>query len=206
MPDNIEDAVVEKTDWKGYWQILCRRRWWLALPAFSVWLVVWTLVWFLPAIYRSETVILVEQQKVPEQYVVSNVGADLQQRLQSMTQQILSRTRLLAIVEQYNLYPKLRNRRTPDDVVETMRKDIQIELVQSPNQRGELTAFKVAYLSNNRVVAQRVTSQLTSLFINENLKARQEQSEQTTQFLVNQLEEARQNLADQEAKIGRAHV
>lgn len=201
MPDNIEDAVVEKTDWKGYWQILCRRRWWLALPAFSVWLVVWTLVWFLPAIYRSETVILVEQQKVPEQYVVSNVGADLQQRLQSMTQQILSRTRLLAIVEQYNLYPKLRNRRTPDDVVETMRKDIQIELVQSPNQRGELTAFKVAYLSNNRVVAQRVTSQLTSLFINENLKARQEQSEQTTQFLVNQLEEARQNLADQEAKV-----
>lgn len=201
MPD--DDPLLEPTDWKGYWQVLCRRRWWLAIPAFLVWLAVWSLTWFLPATYRSETLILVEQQKVPEQFVVSNVGADLQERLQSMSQQILSRTRLLAIIAEDDLYPELRSRRTPDEVVEEMRKDIQIDLVQSqsPNQRGELTAFKVAYLSNDRVLAQRVTSQLTSLFIDENLKARQEQSEQTTEFLDSQLEDARRSLADQEAKV-----
>src|SRR5215470_20296625 len=97
-------SVFEKTDWKKQWRVFCRRRWWLVLPAFGVWLAVWAVSWFLPAIYRSETVILVEQQKVPEQYVVPNVSVDLQDRLQSMTQQILSRTRLQATINRFALY------------------------------------------------------------------------------------------------------
>ena len=95
MPEVLDDPSLEKTDWKKQWRMLRRRRWWLALPAFGVWMAVWAFAWFLPAVYRSETVILVEQQKVPEQYVVSNVSADLQDRLQNMTQQILGRERLL---------------------------------------------------------------------------------------------------------------
>jgi polysaccharide biosynthesis transport protein len=201
MPDVLDDSSHEKTDWKKQWRVLCRRRWWLALPAFGLWLAVWVVAWFLPAIYRSETVILVEQQKVPEQYVVPNVSSDLQDRLQSMTQQILSRTRLLGIMEQFNLYPKLRARRTGDEMVEFMRKDIQVEMVQAPNRSGNLTAFKVAYMSRDPLLAQKVTAQLTSLFINENLKTRQEQSAQTTQFLAQQLEDAGRGLAEQEAKV-----
>jgi len=201
MPDALDDSAQEKTDWKKQWRVLCRRRWWLVLPAFGVWLAVWAVSWFLPAIYRSETVILVEQQKVPEQYVVPNVSVDLQDRLQSMTQQILSRTRLLGIMGQFNLYPKLRARRTGDEMVELMRKDIQVELVQAPNRSGNLTAFKVAYMSKDPLLAQKVTAQLTSLFINENLKTRQEQSAQTTQFLAEQLEDAGRGLAEQEAKV-----
>ncbi len=199
MSDDREDSA-QPLHWDKYWQLLCRRRWWLALPAFGVWAMVWAIAWFLPAVYRSETVILVEQQKVPEQYVVSNVAADLQERLQSMSQQILSRTRLLHIMEQFDLYPKLRSRLTADELVERMRKDIEIELVQTPN-RTELTAFKIAYLSNNAQLAQRVTAQLTSLFIEENLKARQQQSEQTTAFLDSELEDARNNLSEQEARV-----
>jgi polysaccharide chain length determinant protein (PEP-CTERM system associated) len=201
MPDALDDPSLEKTDWRKHWRVLCRRRWWLALPIFGIWLAVWALAWFVPAVYRSETVILVEQQKVPEQYVVSNVAADLQDRLQNMTQQILSRTRLLNIMEGFNLYPKLRARITGDELVERMRKDIQVELVQATNRSGNLIAFKVAYMSNNPVLAQKVTAQLTSLFINENLKARQEQSAQTTQFLITQLEDAGRGLAEQEAKV-----
>jgi polysaccharide chain length determinant protein (PEP-CTERM system associated) len=201
MPDILDDPSQEKTDWKKQWRVLCRRRWWLALPAFGVWLAVWAVAWFLPAVYRSETVILVEQQKVPEQYVVSNVSADLQDRLQNMTQQILSRSRLLSIMEDFNLYPKLRVRVTGDEMIERMRKDIQVELVQAANRSGNLTAFKVAYVSKDPKLAQKVTAQLTSLFINENLRARQEQSAQTTQFLAAQLEEAGRGLAEQEAKV-----
>jgi polysaccharide chain length determinant protein (PEP-CTERM system associated) len=201
MPDVHEDPSPEKTDWKKQWQVLRRRRWFLALPAFCVWIVVWAAAWMMPAVYRSETVILVEQQKVPEQYVVPNVTADMQDRLQSMSQQILGRTRLLSIVKDFNLYPKLRARVTDDELVERMRKDIQVELVQAPNRSGNLTAFKVAYLSNTPALAQKVTAQLTSLFINENLKARQEQSAGTTEFLAAQLEEAGRRLAELEAKI-----
>jgi len=201
MPKDFDDSSSEVTDWKKHWRLLCRRRWWLALPAFGVWASVWVLAWFLPALYRSETLILVEQQKVPEQYVVPNVATDLQDRLQNMTQQILSRTRLLRIIEDCNLYPNMRSHVTPDDLVERMRKDIQVELVQASNRSGNLSAFKIAYLSNSPALAQKVTSQLTSLFIDENLKARQAQSEQTTEFLAAQLEEAGRGLAEQEAKV-----
>lgn len=197
----LDESSLTKTDWKKHWQLLCRRRWFVALPAFAIFVLVWVLAWSLPAVYRSETVILVEQQKVPEQYVVSNVAADLQDRLQNMTQQILSRTRLLHIIEDFDLYPKMRAHATPDDLVERMRKDIQVELVQASNRSGNLSAFKIAYLSNNAALAQKVTAQLTSLFINENLKARQEQSEQTTNFLTNQLADAGHGLAEQEAKV-----
>jgi len=201
MPEVLDDPSLEKTDWKKHVRVLSRRRWWLALPAFGIWMAVWALAWFLPAVYRSETVILVEQQKVPETYVMPNVSADLQDRLQNMTQQILSRTRLLNIMDDFNLYPKLRARVTGDELVERMRNDIQVELVESTNRSGNLTAFKVAYLSRDPLLAQKVTAQLTSLFINENLKTRQEQSKQTTQFLADQLEEAGRGLAEQEAKV-----
>ena len=201
MPEVLDDPSLEKTDWKKHWRVLCRRRWWLALPAFGIWMAVWALAWFLPAVYRSETVILVEQQKVPETYVVPNVSADLQDQLQNMTQQILGRIRLLEIMKGFNLYPTLRARVTDDEMVERMRKDIQVELVQAPNRSGNLSAFKVSYMSKDPALAQKVTAQLTSLFINENLKTRQEQSAQTTQFLANQLAEAGRGLAEQEAKV-----
>ncbi len=201
MSSDFEDKSSERPNWMKHWQLVCRRRWWLVLPAFGVWTLVWLTSWVLPVQYRSETLILVEQQRVPEQYVVSNVAADLQERLQSMTQQILSRTRLLKIMDEFKLYPKLRSRYTMDELVDRMRKDIQIELVQAPNSPRELTAFKIAYLSSEPELAQRVTEQLTSLFIEENLKARQQQSEQTTQFLDSQLEEARTNLASQESRV-----
>src|ERR1051326_4565060 len=111
----FEDESKEKNiALEDYLKILKRRRWWLLLPFFCGWVLVWSLSWILPPTYRSETVILVERQKVPEQYVVPNVAVDLQERLQSMTQQILSRTRLEKIIEELNLYPKERARLGPD--------------------------------------------------------------------------------------------
>lgn len=201
MSEILDDPLQEKTDWRKHWRVLCRRRWWLALPAFGTWMAVWAVAWSLPVIYRSETVILLEQQKVPEQYVVPNISTDLQDQLQNLTQQILGRERLSDIMQEFNLYPALRARVTGDEMVERMRKDIQVELVQAANRSGNLSAFKVAYLSNNPALAQQVTGKLTSLFINENLKTREGLSKQTTQFLADQLEEAGHGLAEQEAKV-----
>lgn len=200
MPDNLEDSA-DSFELASYWQVLRRRRWWLVLPAFVIWASVWVVTWFLPATYRSESVILVQPQKVPEQYVASNVSDDMQEHLQTMAQQILSRTRLLEIIKENNLYPGVRNPEGSDALAETMRKDIEIELVQSPVRRGELAAFKVAYLARDPALAQKVTAQLTSFFVSENSRVRQQQSEQTTQFLATQLEDARRKLAEQEAKL-----
>ncbi len=106
----------------------------------------------------------------------------------------------MSIIDSQHLYVRDRKRLTPDEVVERMRKDIEIELV---HDRDQLTAFNVFYSSRDPYVAQQVTKQLTDLFITENLEARQEQSENTTQFLEGHLEDARKSLSEQEDKIRR---
>lgn len=182
------------------WNIIWRRRWWVLSTLFICWSVAWAISWLLPAQYRSETLILIEQQKVPQEYVLSNVAVDFQQRLQTMTQQILSRARLQRIINDFHLYPKLRDRVAPDQLVEMMRKDIEIELVETTNKKG-LTAFHVYYSAGSPQLAQQVNSQLTNLFIQENLLAQQQQSESTTQFLSSELEQARRSLDAQEEKM-----
>jgi succinoglycan biosynthesis transport protein ExoP len=198
MSEEFTDTPEESIDLQRYVAVGLRRRWYFLIPLFLGWVLVWGASWFVPSIYRSGTLILVEQPAVPSQYVVSNITENLQVRLQSITQQILSRTRLMRIIESQNLYPEERKRLTPDEVVEQMRKDVEIELVQD---RDQLTAFNVYYSSLDPYVAQRVTKELTDLFISENLEARQEQSENTTQFLESHLEEARKSLTGQEERL-----
>src|ERR1700730_5320835 len=130
MPEEVDEALFGGVD---YWLIARRRRWWILLPTFLCWAVVWTGGWLWPDLYESEALILVERQKVPEQYVVPNVTVDLQDRVRRMTQQILSRTRLQATIDRFHLYPpsrglsKLIQSGYP---VEQLRKDIQIHLGQ----------------------------------------------------------------------------
>ena len=166
---------------------------------FAVWAMVWGASWVMPPRYQSGTLILVEQPTMPKDYVTPNVNDDLQERMQSITQQILSRTRLLHIIDQYNLYASDHAQRSPDQKVDSMRKDIQIDLVR--DNGNQITAFNVYYTSPDPGMAQKVTSELTNLFINENLEVRQQQSEDTTKFLESQLESARNSLADQENRI-----
>src|SRR5664280_2857762 len=123
----------------------------------------------------------------------------IRDRLENITQQILSRTRLLRIIDELNLYAKDRHRLSPDEIVDRMRKDIEIELVKDPEKR--VTAFKIHYSAHDPSIAQQVTSKLTNLFINENLEVRQQESEGTTKFLTDQMEAARQSLESQEEKI-----
>ncbi len=194
----LEEKPKETVDLRQYFEIVRRRFWYFLIPFFLGWVLVWTASWVLPARYRSGTLILVEQPSMPKDYVTPNVTDDLQNRLQSITQQILSRTRLLRIIDQLNLYPKAKNRPTDDDLVQTMRKNIEIELVRD---RDSISAFNVYYSADDPHVAQQVTTELTNLFISENLEVRQQQSEDTTKFLQARLEESRKALTDQEQRI-----
>jgi len=200
MIEELEDKPSEGIDFESYWQLLRRRAWYFLPPLFLCWLAVWAASWVMPSIYRSGTLILVQQPTVPSSIVAPNVNSNLQDRLDSITQQILSRTRLIHIIDKLNLYASERNRVSADELVDRMRKDIEIELVRAPG-RDELTSFNIYYSSRDPRIAQEVTSELTNLFISENLEVRQQQSENTTKFLDDQLEQARQTLAEQEQKV-----
>jgi polysaccharide chain length determinant protein (PEP-CTERM system associated) len=195
----IEEQKSEGFDLQHYLGVARRRHLHFLIPLFLGWIAVWGASWILPARYKSNTLILVEQPTMPKDYVTPNVNDDLQERLQSITQQILSRTRLLHIIDQLNLYATGGSTMDPDEKVERMRKDIEIELVRDAQSR--VTAFNVSYISHDRHTAQRATSELTNLFINKNLEVRQQQSEDTTRFMESQLESARKSLAEQEGKI-----
>lgn len=201
MPDEVLDVgATPQLDWRKYYAIARRRRWHLALSLFLGWAVVSGISWFLPSVYRSSTLILVEQPTVSRELVPSNVSGGIQDRLDSITQQVLSRTRLLRIVEKLNLYPADRVKVSPDELVERMRKNIQVELVRSP-EREHLTAFNIYFSHHDPYMAQQVTGELTNILISENLEVRQQQSESTTNFLESQLEEARKTLASQEQRV-----
>ncbi len=187
--------------WRDYRLVLLRRRWSLLGPFFLLGLVGFGVALMWPNTYRSEALILVEQQKVPEQYVTPNVATNLPERLQAMTQQILSRARLVKLIEDFKLYPRERGRLTMDELLEKMRDDIGVEPINAPGRQGDVTAFRISYTSENPRLAQQVTNELTSLFIDENLKARTQFSASTTDFLENQLQEARKVLEEQEQRL-----
>ncbi len=199
MATQLEENNQEVLDLQRYVEIIRRRHLWFLVPLFAGWLVVFAASWFVTPKYKSGTLILVEQPTMPKDYVTPNVNDDLQERLQSITQQILSRTRLMHIVDELNLYSKDNPRRNPEAQVDKMRKDIEIDLVKDTDNR--VTAFNVYYTARDPIIAQQVTSKLTNLFINENLEVRQQQSEDTTKFLEDQLESARQSLAAQEDQM-----
>jgi polysaccharide biosynthesis transport protein len=200
MSEEFEEQEAQPIDLSRYVDLIRRRHIQFLIPLFLGWIAVWGSVWFLQARYTSSTLILVEEPTMPKNYVMPNVNDDLQARLQSISQQILSRTRLLLIIDKLNLYnEKNKHELNPDEKVERMRKDIGIDLVRDRDQA--ITAFRINYTGPNPAIAQQVTAKLTNLFIDENLKVRQQLSQDTTQFMQTQLDAARQSLAVQEAKI-----
>ena len=202
MADKLDERVPR--GWEEYFAIVLRRRWWILLPLFVSWLAVWGGSWFLPTTYQSEAQISAEQQKVSDQYVMENVNENLQNRLQSTTQQVLSRASLLAIIERFKLYstpPRFSSFFKPKDPVDSMRSDIKIELVGTPGYRGEFVTFKIHYSADTPELAQQVNSELTSLFINENVKAQRQLSENTTAFLESELADARAKMEELENEV-----
>jgi polysaccharide chain length determinant protein (PEP-CTERM system associated) len=171
-----------------------RRKWWAVLPAIVIATSVAVWVRTLPNLYHSETLILVVPQRVPESYVRSTITTRIEDRLQSIAQQILSRTRLERIIQDFNLYVPERRTAIMEDIVDRMRKEIEVQVV-----KGD--AFRVGFTSSDARTAMRVTERLASLFIEENLRDREVLAEGTNQFLEAQLEDARRRLVENEKRL-----
>ena len=190
---------------QDYIEIADRRMCWLVLPIFLVSLAVFFGSLWLPRSYRSEATVMIEPQKVPSNYVQPTISEDVTDRLQAIREEILSRARLRKIIAEFNLYNSASGKIPGDEVVDLMRRDISVEVVtnqlNTSDRAKSVAAFKIAYSGRNPVLVQKVTRDLASLFIEENLKDREQESEGTTDFLDDQLEKLRQSLKDQEKRI-----
>lgn len=175
-------------------QILLKR-WWLILAPAVVGLAAGIFVFTrIPVQYRSETLIMVVPQRIPDSYVKSTVTARVEDRLASINEQILSRSRLERIISDFDLYRPLRERAVMEDVVQRMRSDIKVTI-----DKGE--TFRVTYASASPRTAQEVTERLASLYIEENLKDRESLAESTSSFIDSQLVDAKRRLVEQEKKL-----
>ena len=176
-------------------QIL-RRRYWIVLIPFAIISAGTAVVAHkLPDRYRSSALVLVVSQKVPEEYVKPTVSQRLEQRLPAITATILTRTRLEATIEQFNLYAEERRKGIMEDVVQKMKTDdIKVEL-----KSGD--AFVVSYEGTDRVVVQRVCEAITGSFITESLQDREVLAQGTDDFLGSTLDDARKNLVTYENKL-----
>jgi len=149
----------------------------------------------LPRIYRSSTLIVVTPQRVPSSFVTSTVTMDLGERMRSIIQEILSRTRLEKIIEEFDLYPAA-TKESAEERIEHLRRKINVELRRN-------NVFELSFESENPQKAQQVTSRLASLFIEQNLQAREQQAEGTKSFINAEAERLRKELEEQEAVVNR---
>lgn len=186
-----------------YLAILRRRLWIILIPTILAPIAAYLISLTFPNEYRSQTLVLVEGQKVPDAFVRSVVTEDLAQRLGTMQEQILSRTRLQPIIERFGLFKQEVGKAPMEDLVDRLRKSISITALKSlaAGRSEDMPGFFISFTASSPRLAQQVCEEITSMFIQENLRAREQRSQGTTEFLSNQLAEAKRKLDDQDAKL-----
>jgi polysaccharide biosynthesis transport protein len=182
------------------------------ISALSVLVVAILVAALLPSIYESSSTILIEEQQIPQEFVRSTVTGFADQRIQSLTQQILSRVKLWEIINQFNLYPDLREKLTREEIIEKMRDDIKLETISAeiadkkggrrPTQTTSVTiAFSIAYRGKRPDMVQKVAGTLASLYLEQNLKTREAQAQSTTRFLEAELKQLQERIKGLGEKI-----
>jgi len=183
-----------------------RRLWLLLIPSLIVPIIAYVVSLRLPAQYTSETLVLIEQQRVPDNVVKPVISQELMGRLATLQQQILSRSRLEPVIEKFGLYKEDRATSSMEDLLDRMRKDLVVTPLRAstgsnPNER--VPGFTIKFTASSAKVAQQVCALVTSMFIEENLKLREQRAESTTDFLSKQLDEAKRKLDDQNAALAK---
>ena len=175
-------------------RIALRRAWLIIIPLIVGTATAAIVSTRLPAWYRSETLIMLMPQRVPDSYVKATITEKMEDRLATLEDQILSRSRLERIILDLDLYARVRRLQPLEKLVERMRKEITIKV------EGK-ESFRLSYISQDPQTVQKATQRLASLFIEENLRDREKQAEDTNDFLDSQLQDARRRLLDHEKKL-----
>jgi succinoglycan biosynthesis transport protein ExoP len=197
----------ETTSLRDFWQVLRRRRWIAGSVGLAIFALGAAIAALWPAVYQSKATILIEEQEIPHDLVRSAITSYADQRIETIKQQVMSRSTLWKIVEQYGLYATMRRRDSTEEVLEQFVKDIHIEVINAKvvDKRSQIPtqatiAFTLAYDGESPVVAQKVANELTSLFLAENLKTRERHAQETTAFLKQEAEHLEKHIEDIETK------
>ena len=186
-----ELALEQTLDLGDYLAAFRRRKGLILIIAGIVFLIglITAFVW--PPTYQSSSTILIEEQEIPSELIQSTVTSYAAQRIQVISQRVMARSNLMEIVDKYDLYAKDRKRYTTEDVLAEMREDISIDMITAEvmdprtGRPGVATiAFSLGFKSTSPQQAQKVASELTTLYLNENLKSRTEKAAETYDFLT----------------------
>jgi polysaccharide chain length determinant protein (PEP-CTERM system associated) len=183
-----------------YLEIGLRRKWYIIIPFVLSVLVSAGVYKLLPKVYKATTLILVQPQNVPENYIRPTISESVGGRLNTVSQEILSRTRLQKIIDEFNLYTDLRNKLYMEEIIERMRKAIEVK-VQEQRREQMQNSFTISFEGEKPEVVMRVTNKLASMFIEENLKVRESQAENTSAFLNKELLDMERRLKREEQNI-----
>jgi polysaccharide chain length determinant protein (PEP-CTERM system associated) len=185
-----------------YWAMIVRRKWLVIGSVLAGIVVAGALCLVLPKSYRSSTLIVIENQKIPDDYVKGMGGASIEERLTLIQQQVMSRTLLSQIIEEFKLYEGKLDQEILESSIEKMRKAIKVETVGTIGARGKsVETITISFLNKDPKTAMEVTAKLASLFIEENLKVREQLVTGVATFLEQELHDAKQALEAQEQAI-----
>jgi polysaccharide chain length determinant protein (PEP-CTERM system associated) len=176
-PFNIQD----------YLETGLRRKWYIIGPLIFCTLASFGVYKYLPKVYKTTTLILVQPQRVPESYVRPTITDSVANRLNTISQEILSRTRLEKVIEEFNLYSDMRNKAPMEGIVEMMRRMVEVKVEANPHDERSQKSFSVSFEGKDPKTVMLVTNKLASLFIEENLRSRESQAEGTSEFLSKEL-------------------
>ena len=200
-------------DLKG---LIRRRKKSFVLSFLSIFFMAVLIAFVLPPIYLSQSTILIEDQQIPREYVQTTITGFVEERLQVITQQIMSRSRLMEIINRFNLYQEMRDRYTTEEIIGKMRDDIHLETISAEvmdRRTGRPTAatiaFTLSYEGKNPSTVQKVSNVLASFYLEQNLKSREQRASNTTIFLQQESDALKGQIDAIENKISefkKAHI
>ena len=203
--DTLADQGKTMADYLG----ILRRRRGLIVTVFVLLSVIAVIVAFtLPPVYRSTATILIKEQEIPQEFVRSTVTSFADERIQVISQQVMTRSTLLDLVDKYGLYGSARQRETSEDILDRMRRDIKLTPISAEvtdRRTGSpvksTIAFTLSYDSESAANAQKIANELTTLYLNENVKNRQQKAAETTSFLDEELSRVSAHISELEQKM-----
>lgn len=165
-----------------------------------------SLAW--PPTYRSAATILIEEQQIPSELVQSTVTSYAAQRIETISQRVMTRSNLMDIVTKFNLYEDERQRETTEEVLERMREDIQLEMISADvvdprtgRPMPATIAFSLAFNGEDPEQVQKVSNELTTLYLQENIKTRASKAQETLTFLSDEANRLNQQIANLEKRL-----
>jgi len=184
-----------------YLQIGLRRKWYIIIPLVLSVTASFAYYKMSPKVYRATTLILVQPQRIPTEYVRPTITESVSSLLNTLGQEILSRTRLEKVIQEFNLYEDLQSKVPLERIVEIMREAIEVKVEGRPQNEQAQSTFSISFEGKEPRTVMLVTNKLASLFIGENVRVREQQAEKTSEFLTKELSDMEDKLRRREVEI-----